>query len=114
MLLLICGNMNIESSTVSNISSAPPSNGMQVVLDQPRAAQASQFADLVRMTLEFAKQQDYTNIRLSLVSIRVIPKALASQILQGNFATEKVTSLKLDAKFCQAIRFPPPEEQVSD
>jgi hypothetical protein len=49
------------------------------------------------MTLELAKQQDYTNIRLSLDLIRVIPKALASQILQGNFATEKVTSLELEA-----------------
>jgi hypothetical protein len=97
MLLLICGNMNIESPAVSNISSVPISKGMQVVLNQPRAAWASQFANLVRMTLEFAKQQDYTNIRLLLVLIRVIPKALASQILQRNFATEKVTSLELEA-----------------
>ncbi len=51
MLLLIRGNMNIELPTISNTSSAPPSKGMQVVLNQPRAAQASQFADLVRMTL---------------------------------------------------------------
>ena len=47
--------------------------------------------------MELAKQQDYTNIRLLLDLIRVIPKALASQILQGNFATEKVTSLELEA-----------------
>ena len=33
MLLLIRGNINIESPTVSNISSAPPSKGMQVVLN---------------------------------------------------------------------------------
>jgi hypothetical protein len=33
MLLLIRGNVNIESPTVSNISSAPPSKGMQVVLN---------------------------------------------------------------------------------
>ena len=70
---------------------------LQVVLNQPCAAQASQFADHVRMTLEVAKQHDYTNIRSSLVLIRVIPKALASQILQGNFAKQKVTSLKLEA-----------------
>ncbi len=84
MLLLIHGNINIESPTVSNISSAPPSKGMQVVLNQPRVARASasQFADLVRMTLELTKQQDYTNICSSLVLIRVIPKALVSQILQ--------------------------------
>jgi hypothetical protein len=38
MLLFICGNMNIKSPTVSDISSAPPSKGMQVVLNQPHAA----------------------------------------------------------------------------
>jgi hypothetical protein len=97
MLLLIRGNININLSMVSNISSAPPSKGMQVVLNQPRVVQASQFADLVRMTLELAKQQDYMNIHLSLVLIRVIPIALASQIHQGNSATEKVTSLELEA-----------------
>ena len=107
MLLLICGNIDIELTTVSKISSAPPSKGMQVVLNQPRAAQASQFADLARTTLEWAKQQDYTNIRLSLVSIRVIPKALASQILQGNFATEKVTSLELEANSVKPSIFLP-------
>jgi hypothetical protein len=51
----------------------------------------------MRMTLKVAKQQDYTNIHSSLISIQVISKALASQILQGNFAPEKVTSLKLEA-----------------
>ena len=61
MLLLICYDIDNESTTVLNISLGPPSKGMQVVLNQSRAAQASQFADLVRMTLKFAKQQDYTN-----------------------------------------------------
>jgi hypothetical protein len=59
------------------------------------------------MTLEFAKQQDYTNIRLLLVLIRVIPKALAPQILQGNFATEKVTSLELEANSVEPSVFLP-------
>jgi hypothetical protein len=38
MLLLIHGNINIESPMVSNITSAPPSKGMQAVLNQPCAA----------------------------------------------------------------------------
>ena len=80
---------------------------MQIVLNQPCAAQASQFADLVRMTLEFAKQQDYTNIRSLLVSIGVIPKALTSQILQENFATEKVTSLELKTNSVEPSVFLP-------
>jgi hypothetical protein len=59
------------------------------------------------MTLKFAKQQDNTNIRSSIVSIRVIPKVLASQIIQGNFATEKVTSLKLEANSVKPSVFLP-------
>jgi hypothetical protein len=42
-----------------------------------------------------------------LVSIRVIPKAFASQIQQGNFATEKVTSLKLEANSLKPSVFLP-------
>jgi hypothetical protein len=114
MLIFIRRNINIESPMVSNVTSALPSKGMQVVLNQPRAAQASQFADLVRMTLKLAKQQDYTNIRSSLVLVRVIPKALASQIPQGNFATEKVTSLKLEANSVKPSVFLPQTKQVSD
>ena len=95
MLILVCGDIDIESK------------GMQVLLNQPPAAQASQFTDLVRMTVEVAKQQDYTNIRLLLVLIRVIPNVLASQILQGNFATEKVTSLELKANSIEPSVFLP-------
>jgi hypothetical protein len=42
---------------------------MQVVFNQPRAARASQFADLAQMTLDSAKEQDYTNICSLQVSI---------------------------------------------
>ena len=59
------------------------------------------------MTLEVAKQQDYTNIHVLLVSIRVISEAHASQILQGNFATEKVTSLELEANSVEPSIFLP-------
>ena len=47
ILLYICGYINIKAPLVSNIIPAAPSKGMQVVLNQPRAARASQFADLV-------------------------------------------------------------------
>jgi hypothetical protein len=49
MLLHIRGDINIEATLVSNIIPAAPSKGMQVVLNQPCTAQASQFADLVQM-----------------------------------------------------------------
>ncbi len=55
MLFHICGDIDIKATLVSNITLAVPLKGMQVVLNQPCAARASQFADLVRMTLELAK-----------------------------------------------------------
>jgi hypothetical protein len=51
MLLHIRGDINIKATLASNIIPAAPSKGMQVVLNQPCAAQASQFTDLVQMTL---------------------------------------------------------------
>jgi hypothetical protein len=47
MLFHIRGNIYIKATLVSNITPAIPSKGMQVVLNQPHAAHASQFADLV-------------------------------------------------------------------
>jgi hypothetical protein len=56
MLFHIRGNIDIKATLVLNITPAVPSKGMQVVLNQPCAAQASQFADLVH------KHQDFTSI----------------------------------------------------
>ncbi len=47
MLLHVRGNIDIEATSVSNITPAVPSKGMHVVLNQPPAAQSSQFADLL-------------------------------------------------------------------
>ncbi len=110
MLLHIHGDINIEATSVSNIIPAAPSKGMQVVLNQPWAAWASQFADLVWMTLELAKQQDFTSISSTQISIWVMSKILASHMLQGNFSTEKVTSLRNQGQFSGAICFSPSEE----
>jgi hypothetical protein len=55
MLFHIHGDIDIKATLVSNIIPAIPSKGMQVVLNQPHPACASQFADLVQMTLELAK-----------------------------------------------------------
>jgi hypothetical protein len=105
VLFHIRGDINIKTTLVSNITPAIPSKGMQVVLNQPCTAQASQFADLVRMTLELAKHQDFTSIQSTQILIQVMSKILASHMLQGNFATEKVTSLKLEANSVEPSAF---------
>jgi hypothetical protein len=55
VLFHIPGDIDIEATSVSNITPTIPLKGMQVILNQPHAAHASQFADLVQMTLELAK-----------------------------------------------------------
>jgi hypothetical protein len=72
MLLHIRGDIDIKATLISNIIPATPSKKMQEVLNQPCAAQASQFVDVAQMTLELAKQQDFTSIRLTQILIRVI------------------------------------------
>jgi hypothetical protein len=112
MLFHIRGDIDIKVTLVSNIIPAVPSKGMQVVLNQPRAACASQFADLVQMTLELAKQQDFTSIRSTQILIRVMSKILPSHMLQGNLVTEKVTSLKLEANSVEPSAFLPQRNKV--
>jgi hypothetical protein len=59
------------------------------------------------MTLDLAKQQDYTYIYSSQVLIWVMAKVLASHMLQEKFATEKVTSLKNEAHLIMPSAFLP-------
>jgi hypothetical protein len=47
MLLHICGDININLTLTTNVNLATPSKGMQLVLNQPRATRAGQFADLM-------------------------------------------------------------------
>jgi hypothetical protein len=112
MLFHIHGNIDIKATLVSNITPAIPSKGMQVVLNQPHTARASQFADLVQMTLELGKHEDFTSVRLTQILIRVMSKILASHMLQGNFATEKVTSLELKGNSVELSAFLPQRNKV--
>jgi hypothetical protein len=112
MLFHIGGDIDIRATLVLNITPAVPSKGMQVVLNLPRAAQASQFADLVQMTLELAKHQDFTTICSTQISNQVMSKILVPHMLQVNFTTEKVTSLKIEANSVEPPAFLPQRNKV--
>jgi hypothetical protein len=64
------------------------------------------------MILELAKHQDFTGIRLTQFLIQVMSKILATHMLQGNFVTEKVTSLKLEANLVEPSAFLPQRNKV--
>jgi hypothetical protein len=112
ILLHIHGNINIKATSVSNIIPAALSKGIQVVLNQPHVALASQFADLVQLTLELARQQDFTSISSTQILIWVMSKILPSHMLKGNFATEKVTSLEIEANSVEPSAFLPQTNKV--
>jgi hypothetical protein len=59
------------------------------------------------MTLELAKHQDFTSIESTQTLIQVMSKILASHMLQGNFAAEKVAGLKLEADSVELSAFLP-------
>jgi hypothetical protein len=64
------------------------------------------------MTLELAEQQDFTSIQSTQILIRVMSKILASHMLHGHFATNKVTSLKLEANSVGPSAFLPQRNKV--
>jgi hypothetical protein len=64
------------------------------------------------MTLELAKHQDFTSIRSTQISIRVMSKILTSHMLLGNFATEKVASLEVKANSVESSAFLPQRNKV--
>ncbi len=55
ILLHIRGNIDIDSTSITNINPASLSRGIQVVLNQPHAVRAGQFSDLVQAILDLAK-----------------------------------------------------------
>jgi hypothetical protein len=64
------------------------------------------------MTLELAKHQDFTSIQSAQIMIWVMSKILASHMLQGKFATEKVPSLKIKANSVEPSAFLPQRNKV--
>ncbi len=57
------------------------------------------------MTSELSKHQDFTSTRSTQILIRVMSKILTSHMLQGSFATKKVSSLKLEANSVEPSTF---------
>jgi hypothetical protein len=80
---------------------------MQIIMNLNWASRASSFTDLMRMTINEAKAQDWTSIQSSQISIKLLSKAFASHMLQGNFAMEKVTSLEHETKKVEPSAFLP-------
>jgi hypothetical protein len=107
LLFHICGKINDDSTSFSNLFYPEPSQGMKIVLDAAGSARATGFSNLIRNTCTTAKELDLMNIRSRLILIVFINKATALHQLQGNLATDGVTSLNNKANLINLSLFLP-------
>jgi hypothetical protein len=80
-LFHICGTINPESTSFGTLSFAPFSKGMDLVVNQPRAGQASTLSDLSHQSLANAREEDTFNIRFTAVTLRHVSKSMTAHML---------------------------------
>jgi hypothetical protein len=107
LLFHICGKINDDSTSFGDLSYPEPSQGMKIILELACPARATSFSNLIRNTCTTAKELDLMNIRSCLISIVFINKATALHLLQGNLATDGVTSLNNKANLIDLSLFLP-------
>ncbi len=107
LLFHICGKINDDPTSFGNLFYPKPSQGMKIVLDLARPAHVTSFSDLIRNTCTTAIEPDLMNIRSCLILIVFINKATALHLLQGNLATDGVTSLNNKANLIDLSLFLP-------
>ncbi len=107
LLFHICGKLSNVSTTFGNLSYPKPAQGMKIVLNSAQPTRATGFSNLIKNTCATAKELDLMNIRSCLISIVFTNKATALHLLQGNLATEGVTSLNNEANSINLSLFLP-------
>jgi hypothetical protein len=107
MLLHVCAKIKFKESTVSDMTFATPSNGMEVILSHPQAFCPTSLVNLICQTLLMTKEQDHLSIRSKYISIQMVGKTLTTNMLSGNFATDRVTTLNNEVNFINPLAFLP-------
>ena len=107
LLFHVCGEIAHDNTITGELSYAIPSSGMEVVLETTRSARATGLADLIRNMCMVTKEHDCMNIKSRFCSLHYVNKAACTHILQGNFATEGVTSLNNEANAIEPSLFLP-------
>ena len=107
LLFHVCGDIAHDNTISGELSYAKPSPGMEVVLETTRSARATGLADLIRNICMVTKEHDCMNIRSRFCTLHYVNKAACTHILQGNFATDGVTSLNNEANAIDPSLFLP-------
>jgi hypothetical protein len=72
MLIHVCAEINFKELTVSSMTLATPSNGMEVVLSHSWASCPTSLADLICQTLLVTKEQNHLSIWSKYLSIQMV------------------------------------------
>ena len=113
LLFCLCGDVNLNNGTIGNVTYATPSQGMAIVMANPRSARAQHFTDLLRSSLAIAKRTDPNNIRSRELSMTHTSKSMASHFLLGNLSLDGVTSLYNEAHSIDPTAFLPQRDQAA-
>ena len=77
LLFCLCGDVNLNDGTIGNVTYATPSQGMAIVMANPRSARAQHFTDLLRSSLAIAKRTNPNDIRSRELSMTHTSKSMA-------------------------------------
>ncbi len=113
LLFCLCGDVNLNDGTIGNVTYATPSQGMAIVMANPRSARAQHFTDILRSSLAIAKRTDPNNIRSRELSMTHTSKLMASHFLMGNLSLDSVTSLYNKAHSIDPTAFLPQRDQAA-
>ena len=107
MLFLIAADVDFQSGNVTNFTQATPTKGMECVMEMSGAARPQSYADLLTEACSVAATADPLSIRSIHMTMKVISKTLASNLIAGNFAITEVKDLLHDANSIDPSVFMP-------
>ena len=113
LLFGLCGDVNLNDGTIGNVTYATPSQGMAIVMANPRSARAQHFTDLLRSSLTIAKKNNPNDIRSRELSMTHTSKLMASHFLLGNLSLDGVISLYNEAHSIGPTAFLPQRDQAA-
>jgi hypothetical protein len=113
LLFCLCGDVNLNKGTITNVVHATPSQGMAIVMANPQSGRAQQFTDLIRSSLEVPKKNNSNDIQSRELSMTHTSKSMASHFLLVNCFLDGVTSLFNKAHSIDPTDFLPQKDQVA-
>ena len=107
MLLLLTGDVNFDTTTITNVGYPELTAGMEIVAASARASRPQGLVDISHDTFHIAKTANPFDLRSTEMSMQMFPKNLAVHMLAGNYALQPVASVHREANAVDILSFAP-------